>query len=853
MGTSENNGKTFLLYLLARSIVNLRNLLGRLARAVLLAALALGGYWSVRLAWADALFRRDTEASVREAARIVPSNAEYHVRLAAILDGGGDAGAEQELRKTVAASPCLSSAWIELGLRAENAGTVAEAESDLVRAARMDRRYSTLWTLANFYFRHNQGDKFWPVARRALRVGDVVAYDPAPLFGLCWKLSRDPDTILNRAIPDVGAVQSRYLEFLVRENLAPAAEAVTERVVAMSGERELSAVYEYCDRLIAVGDAERAIHAWNALCWRTLRGYRPLAPEAGVSLTNGDFSAAPVEHGFDWRLPATEGVTVERAGLPPRLWITLDGHEPETCDLAAQALAVAPARKYRLRFRYQTDGLAASSGVRWRLMEVAGRTEIDSDAVDLASEQDTAATVSPHNDSGRRVHNQADRFRTFALHGRPDRRAIRASRGHESVQRVSPGILRAPEIARKFFDGPRQASCRSGQRQSGHLSAAQTPMKILQCVGDIDPALGGSVEAARQLSHALHSLGHNAELLTARRPKPEWIAAWKGAVHCVGPAATRYLYSPHLAGWMAGHAGRFDAIIIHGLWRYTSVGTWRALRRRDIPYFVFAHGMLDPYFKSAFRWKHVQKKLCWMAVESRVVRDATGVLFTCEEERLRARQTFRPYKCRERVVGLGIANPSGEAEAQKKAFLDAYPQLAGKRMILFLGRIHPKKGCDLLIEAFARVAHRDPLLRLVIAGPDECGWRAELEKLATTDRIVFTGPLYGDLKWGALRSADVMALPSHIENFGITVAEALACGVPVLISNGVNIWREIEADGAGLVARADVEGVTSLLEQWLALPETERQQMGERAFRSFTDRFELERFARDFVACMEVE
>ncbi len=382
-------------------------------------------------------------------------------------------------------------------------------------------------------------------------------------------------------------------------------------------------------------------------------------------------------------------------------------------------------------------------------------------------------------------------------------------------------------------------------------------MRILQCVGDIDPALGGSVEAARQLSHALHGLGHSVELVTVRRPEPEWIAGWKGAVHCAGPAATRYLYSPNLASWMGGHAGQFDAIVIHGLWRYTSVGAWRALRRCDVPYFVFAHGMLDPYFKSAFRWKQLQKKVCWLAAESRVVRDAKGVLFTCEEERLRARRTFRPYACRERVVGLGIAKPDGDPCAQKKAFLEAHPRLAGTRMILFLGRIHPKKGCDLLVQAFARVAHGDPLLRLVIAGPDECGWQAKLEELAdgspVPDRIVFTGPLYGELKWGALRTAEVMALPSHIENFGITVVEALACGVPVLISNGVNIWREIEADGAGLVDSADLEGVTSLLGQWLQLDEEKRQQMSAHALRSFANRFELERFARDFVACMELE
>jgi glycosyltransferase involved in cell wall biosynthesis len=249
-------------------------------------------------------------------------------------------------------------------------------------------------------------------------------------------------------------------------------------------------------------------------------------------------------------------------------------------------------------------------------------------------------------------------------------------------------------------------------------------MKILQCVGDIDPALGGSVEAARQLSQALDRLGHSAELVTLRQPQPGWAAGWGGAVHYAGPSSTRYLYSPRLASWVASYASRFDAVVIHGLWRYTSAGAWRGLRGSGVPYFVFAHGMLDPYFKHAHPWKHAQKALCWRVAESRVLRDAAGVLFTCEEERQRARVTFRAYTCRERVVGLGIARPAGDPAEEQEAFLNAFPQLAGTRTVLFLGRIHPKKGCDLLIEAFARVAGRNPLLRLVIAGPDECGWQA---------------------------------------------------------------------------------------------------------------------------------
>jgi len=362
------------------------------------------------------------------------------------------------------------------------------------------------------------------------------------------------------------------------------------------------------------------------------------------------------------------------------------------------------------------------------------------------------------------------------------------------------------------------------------------------------------VEAARQLAIALHRLGHSADLVTLCPPQAEWTAAWRGDVHYAGPARTRYLYSPYLHKWIAQHAPEYDAVVIHGLWRYTSLGVWRGLRRHKVPYFVFPHGMLDPYFRRAFPAKHAQKTACWLAAERRVLRDAKAVLFTCEEERLRARQTFWPYECRERVVGLGIARPEGDLAARKQEFFDSFPQAVGKRLALFLARIHPKKGCDLLIRAFARVASADPLLHLVMAGPDECGWRAELERLAAQlavrSRILWTGPLYGSVKQGALCAADVLALPSHTENFGISVVEAMACGVPVLISNQVNIWREIESDGAGLAAPPDVEGTTALFERWLSIPDTARLRMRINAVRSFSRRFELEHFAREFIACL---
>ena len=209
-----------------------------------------------------------------------------------------------------------------------------------------------------------------------------------------------------------------------------------------------------------------------------------------------------------------------------------------------------------------------------------------------------------------------------------------------------------------------------------------------------------------------------------------------------------------------------------------------------------------PWFKTHYPLKHLKKSVYWRLAEHRVLRDASAVLFTCDEEQRLAGISFRPYGVRGVVVGYGIAQPPGHPSAQKDAFLERHDSLRGQRRLLFLSRIHPKKGCDLLIEAFAKAAQHDDSLRLVMAGPDELGWQSELQGLARArgvdSRIVWTGMLTGDEKWGAYRQQNAFVLPSHSENFGIVVAEPLACGVPVLITRRVNIWPEIARAGANL-------------------------------------------------------
>lgn len=327
--------------------------------------------------------------------------------------------------------------------------------------------------------------------------------------------------------------------------------------------------------------------------------------------------------------------------------------------------------------------------------------------------------------------------------------------------------------------------------------------------------------------------------------------------HPLGRASLGYAYNPMLVPWLRKNLSNFDAVIINGIWQYHSFGAWRALHNSGIPYFVYTHGMLDPWFKEAYPLKHLKKWLYWPWADYRVLRDAKAVFFTCEEEKLLAPKSFWLYKANPRVVKYGAATPPQDADRVREVFLTSFPELRGKRTLLFLSRIHEKKGCDLLVDAFARVADLDPDVQLVMAGPDQtglvAGLKAQAERLGVADRITWTGMLRGDMKWGAFYTSELFVLPSHQENFGIVVAESLGCGVPVLISNKVNIWREIEADGAGLVGRDTAEDTERSLRKWLSLRADERAEMKLRAVASFGSRFTVEGMAHSMISTIKSE
>ncbi len=370
-------------------------------------------------------------------------------------------------------------------------------------------------------------------------------------------------------------------------------------------------------------------------------------------------------------------------------------------------------------------------------------------------------------------------------------------------------------------------------------------MRLLHVVHTLNPDRGGPSESVRMFVRAHQRAGNEVEVATLDGPTDGPVGdAYQGLVTCpvhpCGPGKTNYGFSPKLDAWLVANRDRFDGVIVNGVWQYHGVAARRAMAGHK-RYVVFAHGMLDPYFRDRYPIKHLKKLVYWTMQEHRNLNNAQAVCFTSEEEKRVAGEGF-PFRHFKRVVvPYGTMGPSGEPEALRQAFWQGWPAVKGSRYLLFLGRIHPKKGCDLLLEAFAQEAR--PEWKLVMAGPDETGWGAELkamaERLGIADRITWTGMLRGDAKWGALYGAEAFVLPSHQENFGIAVADALSCGLIPLISDKVNIAPDVAADGAGLMETDSLEGTRNLLRRLAAMSEDERLLMRQSALACYQRRYAL--------------
>jgi glycosyltransferase involved in cell wall biosynthesis len=366
-------------------------------------------------------------------------------------------------------------------------------------------------------------------------------------------------------------------------------------------------------------------------------------------------------------------------------------------------------------------------------------------------------------------------------------------------------------------------------------------MRILHVIDSIDPATGGTAEALRQLCHIYRAGRYEIEVASLDAPETVDQYNFPATVHGLGPGKGMYGYAPRFVPWLREHLSSYDLVFLNSIWQYNVLAAYKLLANTRVPYGVFTHGMLDPYFKREFPLKHLKKTIYWHLFLKRILNEANAVLFTCEEEMILARQSFPGYKVRECILNFGIFAPDVDLANASAEFLARWPHLCGKRLAISMGRLHPKKGIDILIEAFAQSLAKHAEWELVIAGPDQVGMLADLkalaERIGVAERITWTGMISGALKWGAIASSEVFVLPSHQENFGIVVAEALACRVPVIISDKVNIWREIQSHQAGFICQDSIEGTRTALNRWAGLSAHEALKMRDGTLKCFDEHF----------------
>ncbi|RKS13309.1 glycosyltransferase [Flavobacterium sp. 120] len=397
-------------------------------------------------------------------------------------------------------------------------------------------------------------------------------------------------------------------------------------------------------------------------------------------------------------------------------------------------------------------------------------------------------------------------------------------------------------------------------------------MKILHIIASANPESGGLIQGIRNYEEALHLLGIQRDLLCFETPSDilEWQFPVSLKVIGLGTSKTGWQYNEKLIPWLKNNIHNYDHVVLDGLWSYHTYATLKVvetLKKENLSaklpaVFLMPHGMLDPWFQrdKSRRIKAIRNFFYWHLIEKKVLNAVDGLLFTCEEELILARTTFSGYKPKQELnIGFGIVEPPICTKVMLDEFYRQFPISKGK-YLLFLSRIHPKKGVDLLLKAYCQIIiesdQPEELPNLIIAGPGiETDYGQELLKyldanLVLRDKVQFVGHLSGNLKWGAIHGCEAFILPSHQENFGIAVAEALACSKPVLITDKVNIYREIESGLGGIINQDTLAGTTKSILDWLSLSSLEKEKMELNSRLVYEKHFNIANAAKKYFSVM---
>lgn len=358
-------------------------------------------------------------------------------------------------------------------------------------------------------------------------------------------------------------------------------------------------------------------------------------------------------------------------------------------------------------------------------------------------------------------------------------------------------------------------------------------MRIVHVIASLAPRFGGPSKACFEMARAVAARGHDVTILTTNMDGPDDMAVPNDRPVVRDGVTLRYfpVSFPRFwkTSWPLAEALReeipgADVVHLHSLYLFHDWVAGALCQRFGVPYLVRPHGTLDPYI---YRRHRLRKSVMEVLFQNRVLKRATAIHYTTREEMRLA----EPYA--QGAPGIVVANGLDIAEYEnpppRGSFRAKHPEIGERKVVIFFGRINFKKGLDVLAEAFGQAAAGRDDMHLVIAGPDDDGLGAKVRKwladAGVSKRVTFTGMLEGAEKLAALNDSELFVLPSYSENFGIAVVEAMASGLPVLISDRVNIWREVDAASAGEVIPPQAAPFAEALVSMLA-DEDELRRMG---------------------------
>ncbi|GJQ29080.1 MAG: glycosyl transferase [Phycisphaerae bacterium] len=372
-------------------------------------------------------------------------------------------------------------------------------------------------------------------------------------------------------------------------------------------------------------------------------------------------------------------------------------------------------------------------------------------------------------------------------------------------------------------------------------------MKILQVTDTLSAKGGGPPMVITRLAAAQAALGHNVTLYCYQTPpgdaeSPTDDRRAQGRLHQArlvrGGRLERVLPRGAMRDLSRVVSG-YDVVHLHGVWYPICLAAARAAQAAGVPYVLAPHGMLDPW---ALSEKALKKKV-FLALAYRAMVNRASLIHALSDYEAQSIGALG-YRPPVATIPNGVFLDEIDPLPLPGAYFAAHPELRGEPFVVFLSRLHPVKGLDILVEAFAIVVRRVPGARLVVIGPDwgaEADLRARARTLGVADRVHLVGPAYGKEKFAAMVDAACFCLPSKHEAFSVAIVEALAAGCPVVISEQCH-FPQVQSEGAGLCVVRTPEAVAEALTHLLAEP-TARGMMGCAGRRLVEARYTWERVA----------